>query len=552
MLPMPIAAGLTASAVVAVAVYFYRVEGWTGEALASGLILATLAAALVLVSGRAMFATILVAALVGAIHIVSQAKQQATGITLHSYDFVGMITGPRQVEGNWAWAAADASAALWAAAAAVAAWLVYRLDPTRLRRAPAAVALLALTALSIAASHARGDRRHTEFYFEDIYVSPFIASWAETAGALTAGGMLPAGAVGGPKLAVPETCTPTGRPPHIILIHQESVAPPSLFPTLSYDRSLDAMFRSQDGVSRKLRVETYGGASWLTEFTIMTGLSSLDFGGMRHMVQPVMAGKVRETLPQVLGRCGYHRLMVYPMLRNYMSIDRFYSSVGIDEIIDARQQKAKRANERDGFYYASLLDAIARHTAARGSPLFAFVQTMSTHGGYEYAYDAEVDVPGGGPGTEPEMHEYLRRLGLARLDYDGFSTALSRRFPGEPFLILRYGDHQPTATRTLLGFPPSADVEAVVAGANPLSMISYYAIDAIGHTLPPLPDIDTLDVAYLGTVLIEAAGLPLSDTYRERRRLMHACGGHYHDCPRRAEVLRFHRRLIDSGIVKPL
>jgi hypothetical protein len=61
-----------------------------------------------------------------------------------------------------------------------------------------------------------------------------------------------------------------------------------------------------------------------------------------------------------------------------------------------------------------------------------------------------------------------------------------------------------------------------------------------------------LDVAYLSTILLEAAGMPLSDSYRERRRLMMLRHGRYHDCPLRDEVLRFHRRLIDSGLLKAL
>ena len=48
--------------------------------------------------------------------------------------------------------------------------------------------------------------------------------------------------------------------------------------------------------------------------------------------------------------------------------------------------------------------------------------------------------------------------------------------------------------------------------------------------------------------MLEAAGLPLSDAYRERRRLMLLCRGRYHDCAERDEVLKFHRRLVDGGL----
>ena len=91
-----------------------------------------------------------------------------------------------------------------------------------------------------------------------------------------------------------------------------------------------------------------------------------------------------------------------------------------------------------------------------------------------------------------------------------------------------------------------------MASDNEAARITYYALDGVRYRPPPLPNLDVLDVAYLGTMLLNAAGVPLSDTYRERRRLMLLCKGRYHDCPARAEVLRFHRRLIDSGLMKAL
>jgi hypothetical protein len=55
-----------------------------------------------------------------------------------------------------------------------------------------------------------------------------------------------------------------------------------------------------------------------------------------------------------------------------------------------------------------------------------------------------------------------------------------------------------------------------------------------------------LDVPYLPSVILDAAGLPLPDSHRERLRLMTLCEGRYHGCP---EIPEFHRRLIDSGII---
>ena len=320
----------------------------------------------------------------------------------------------------------------------------------------------------------------------------------------------------------------------------------------SYDRSLDAFFQSYDGKLNKLRVETYGGASWLTEFSLLTGLSTQSFGGMRQFVQHVMAGKVGDTLPQALTRCGYRNVLLYPMLRYFLGSAKFFAAAGMSEIIDARDQGAKRANERDQFYYTNALGEIARHVAASRQPLFLYVQTMAAHGAYSYTYMPEVSVPGGGPGTPPEVHEYLRRLGMARMDYAFLRDELVRRFPARavPDRALRR---------------PPADRDAVASGlrrrrlhrgrdgsGKDAARLTYYALDGIRYRPPPLPSLDVLDVAYLGTVVLEAAGVPLSDAYRERRRLMLLCNGRYHDCPAREEILRFHRRLINSGLLKAM
>jgi hypothetical protein len=164
----------------------------------------------------------------------------------------------------------------------------------------------------------------------------------------------------------------------------------------------------------------------------------------------------------------------------------------------------------------------------------------------------EVTVPAGGLGTHPEMHEYLRRLAMAHQDYSFFRAELARRFPGEQFVIVNYGDHQPLTTLPLLGFRKDVTIEDVMRSGNDAALITYYAIDAVNYQLRPALDFETLDVPYLGTILLESAGLPLSDAYRERKRLMSVCNGRYHGCSRPNEILMFHRRLMDSGIVDAL
>jgi hypothetical protein len=105
------------------------------------------------------------------------------------------------------------------------------------------------------------------------------------------------------------------------------------------------------------------------------------------------------------------------------------------------------------------------------------------------------------------------------------------------------------ATRTLLGFKDDTEAEDVTLDPDSIGFITYYAAQGINYRVPALPPSETLDVAYLGTLILDLARLPLSDSHRERKRLMSACRGRYYTCADRDAILLFHRRLIDAGIM---
>jgi phosphoglycerol transferase MdoB-like AlkP superfamily enzyme len=412
-----------------------------------------------------------------------------------------------------------------------------------------AVAVILSVATAVWAAENKGGRHHTLFYWGHHYVSSFYLSWAETIETLWRGQLIEAAppAANVTPLGAAQTCQPAERPPNIILIHQESVFPPSLFPGITYDRGLDPFFRSQDGQLHKLRVETYGGASWLTEFSVLAGVSTLSFGGMRPFVQQLMQGKVRDTVPETLARCGYRNTLYFPMDKDFVSSGKFYKSIAFDEILDRKAQGAARYNQRDRFYYDNVLAGLARHFKQQRGPAFNFVITAATHLPYTPAFMPEIGVSGGGPGAQ--MHEYLRRVGIAKMDYGYFRAELARRFPNERFLIVQYGDHQPIVTRPFLGFDAQTATEDMTMSVESPGYLTYYTVDGINYDPGPMPDVDVLDVPYLGSLLLSAARLPLSDAHHERLRLLSICRGRYFTCDKRDEILSFHRRLIDSGLM---
>ena len=531
--------------------YFWRYEGGAANLFFVSSITLTLAASLMLAFGRVLVASVLVNAIVGIVATVAWAKHRAMDMALHAYDVVFYFSSWSTIGFLWRDYRAYVTALIAALlATAIAAAVAYRFDTKRVRRRTALAAVVLLTIVSTGAAFVKGERRHTQYYWNGLHISSFYSSWAETVETLWRGQLIEAApSASGPHFAVPPECVTATKPPHIILIHQESLVPPGHFPTLQYDHRVDRLFASHDGKEHRLRVETYGGASWLTEFAVLTGLSTQSFGGMSQFVQPLMAGKLRDTLPETLSRCGYRNVVLYPLIRNFVSNAKFYASIGLKEMFDAEDQGAKTNNERDRFYFGNALDEISRHLQRSRQPLFTMVFTMATHSPYDFPYMPEVEVPGGGPGTDPEMSEYLRRLAMARMDYDDMRRQIARRFPGERFLIVQYGDHHPIATRTLLGLNNKLDAEDIALPLESPGFVTYYAVDGINYQPPALPAVETLDVPYLPLVILNSARLPLSDSFRERQRMLTACDGRYYTCQPHDTILAFHRRMIDSGLI---
>jgi hypothetical protein len=524
------------------------VRFWFALAVTAGII-----SFVTLLSRRLLFASVIAFSLVALVFLASLEKQATMNMGLHSYDLFFYLNADT-LEFLWSDYRRYVVGALSVLAiVAILATLAWRFDATRLSRLASGVALvLAVTVAGAFEPQASAEGGAFRLFTQDnSFVSAFYLSWSETWGTLVRGQLMEAAArTALPDFASVPQCKPRLKPPHIVLIHQESLVPPSLFPQLQYDRALDRFFLSDDGRLHRLRVETYGGGSWVTEFALLTSISTKAFGDMRMFVQVLMEGRLKETLPQALANCGYRALMLFPMGNGFVSLDRFYRSIGFSEILDRHAQNAPTTRERDRFYFQKALDAMEQHFKSSDRPLFVYIQTMASHGPYDSAYMPEENVPGGGPGTSAEMSEYLRRAGMAMRDGDFLMDEIKRRFHDEPIRVVRYGDHQPSATCDLINDVWGDDSPDVGASGAPGPFITFYAMAGNNYSLPPLPGYDPLDVAYLGTVMLEVAGLPLSSAQRERKRLMVACDGRYFGCQPRSEILAFHRRLINSGFVR--
>src|SRR5260370_36382231 len=102
-----------------------------------------------------------------------------------------------------------------------------------------------------------------------------------------------------------EVCAPQAKPPHIILVHDESSFDIRAVPGVKVPGDYGGYFRSFDGKRRHFIVEGAGGPSWYSEDNVLAGPSARALWRVAHFVSPNTAVPGERGLPTGARRCGH-------------------------------------------------------------------------------------------------------------------------------------------------------------------------------------------------------------------------------------------------------
>ncbi|WP_274627737.1 sulfatase-like hydrolase/transferase [Arvimicrobium flavum] len=342
-------------------------------------------------------------------------------------------------------------------------------------------------------------------------------------------------------------CGDPGNRPDIFMVLSESNTDPRNFPQLHTDGRFDDSFLSDDGLLHPLQVETFGGGTWVSQISVMSGLSSVDFGVQAPYLTTVLEGKVRGALPEVLARCGYRTVSLTPVKRSFVNEAAFMESIGFQTILDYDDIGASEYAHRDDFYFKAAEAFIRDHRRKGGGPLLFTLKTMFTHSPYVDSLLAKNTLSPISFGGDAPTDEYVNRMLATQQDFRDYLDVIRSLTTERGSIVLEYGDHQSYVTKSLVD-------EAY--GGNALQDLrsaayrTYYTVHSFGYAL----DMDTfpkdeLDIGYLGAVLVKAARLPTSPMYRDLIELGEYCQGRFHDCADRDAVDRHLRKRADSGLL---
>jgi hypothetical protein len=435
-------------------------------------------------------------------------------------------------------------------------WLVWRSDPFRIRRAVSAAGATACIALITGLSIIYPEQPWEPFQGVN-HISNLARSGVVSVSHLTSTGWIeadPPNMIGSARAAPLETeCVPGAKRPNIVMVLDESSFDISAAPGIKVPENYRDFFKSVDGRQRTFVAESAGGPTWYTEFNVLTGLSARSFGKLKFYVTRIAAGKISRGLPQALQRCGYRTFSLYPTYGDFLSARSFQTSAGIGKFIDMAVMGVSEDMQPDRFYFDQALQLIARERKA-DQPMFVLVYLTANHFPWTTSYRPDLTPAGwAAPGNTAEVDEYIRRQAMTAADYASFVERLKTDHPDEPFLLVRFGDHQPAISQKLLEPKlPQAKLADRIMNHDPRYYKTYYAIDALNYKPYMSSALETLDAAYLPLAVQEAAGVPLDSTFIEQKKIMLRCKGLFYACKEGAEAKRFNRLLIDAGFVKNL
>ncbi|WP_441229105.1 sulfatase-like hydrolase/transferase [Tardiphaga sp. 215_C5_N2_1] len=434
-------------------------------------------------------------------------------------------------------------------------WLIWRADPFRLRRR-SALACAGVCLAGIVGLSAANPEKPWEPFQGVNHISNLARSGVVSVSHLTATGWIEADSkslVSSAQASPMTTCEPGVKRPNIVMVLDESSFDVSAAPGVKVPAGYHDYFKSADGQQRALITESSGGPTWYTEFNIFTGLSARSFGALKFYVTRIAAGKISRGLPQALQRCGYKTFSLYPTYGNFLSARSFQEGAGIDGFIDMAAMGVSEDMQPDRFYFDQARDLIARESKT-DQPVFVLVYLTANHFPWTTTYRDDLTPAGWqAPGNTAEVDEYIRRQAMTAADYKAFVAQLQKDHPTEPFLLVRFGDHQPAIAQKLLEpeLPQPKRADRIMTH-DVRYYTTYYAIDALNYRPELASALPVLDAAYLPLMVQEAARVPLDPSFVEQKKIMLRCKGVFYGCKGGDEASRFNRWLIDAGLIKDL
>lgn len=333
----------------------------------------------------------------------------------------------------------------------------------------------------------------------------------------------------------PLPAPPEVRPDVVVWLH-ESTLNPALYRLDGARLPPLGMFRRNphDRAAGLLRVHTFGGKTWLSEFSLLTGLVPADFGGRRTTVFNSVAPQMQRNLVERFEANGYDSLVLMPTMKSFYGAARTYEGLGFDRVLTLRdfpEYDHVKGDEWDiadsdrlGEAAAKLLREHRRDHPDR--PLFLYLLSIKEHAPYSGRTKPlyRLERSGVKKSMAGKLTDYVGKLqvldrGLQRLERE---LTVGPR----PALWAYFGDHQAYFEE---------DSPPLRAKLPSPELLTQYRLRSTGAT-PLQESSPLLDIALLPSLIADSAGLAPDEFFRAQSAMRRLCNGRLGDCPDKALV----------------
>ncbi|HEF8771820.1 LTA synthase family protein [Providencia manganoxydans] len=313
--------------------------------------------------------------------------------------------------------------------------------------------------------------------------------------------------------------------PDILLLLQESTVNPNIYKLPEGTELPDLFMFQQDNqltAHSAMRVQTFGGGTWLSEFAALTGLNSDDFGSQKSGVFYFIVDHLNNSLFKEMKANGYYTVVLTPFNRGAYHSGHAYQMLGVDRIIQP-QELGHPGKLQDNLWTISTDDMLkyAKEILAKETdkPVFIFSLTMYEHGPYKESHSDDYGLKGKVKHADSagEFSHYMEKIVASDKAMRDFVDFMAKR--ERPLMFLYFGDHQP-------GISLNQYQSEFV---NPAFITQFTLRDNLksGNSIKTG---SLTDITFLGGMLLERANLKVSPFYEANIKMRHLCNGKLDDC----------------------
>jgi len=314
--------------------------------------------------------------------------------------------------------------------------------------------------------------------------------------------------------------------PDIVVMLQESTVNPALFDLPNAHVPELEMFKPNPFTKAQglLRVHTFAGGTWRSEFDLFSGLNNMDFGAAKSSVFYTVTPHLSSSLAKVLKANGYYTVVLSPFNKAAYYAYSAYQDFGIDEMLQPQDlgYPGDPVHNLWEIESGEMMEYAKKILKTRTSkPLFLFMLTMKEHG----PYDANTELRYGLEKATPDaalahrLSDFFYRLDILSKSTSEFSDFLMHR--DKPTMFMYFGDHQPGLE--------SQYVKYATQLPDPEYLTQFVLRDNLESKVKL--DFDVFDLSLAGALILDRANLKPDPLFSANMKMHKLSRGRLNDSP---------------------